>query len=61
MIETDAFREDLFFRINTFEITLPALRDRKPDIPALARHMLKRYNAGGAAPSPPSPPRRSTP
>ena len=49
MIETDAFREDLFFRINTFEITLPALRDRKPDIPALARHMLKRYN---------SPPRR---
>jgi DNA-binding NtrC family response regulator len=53
MIETDAFREDLFFRINTFEITLPALRDRKPDIPALARHMLKRYNArrGGLEPT----------
>ena len=43
MIETDQFREDLFFRINTFEITLPALRDRKADIPALARHMLNRY------------------
>jgi DNA-binding NtrC family response regulator len=53
MIETEAFREDLFFRINTFEITLPALRDRKADIPALARHMLKRYNArrGGVEPT----------
>jgi DNA-binding NtrC family response regulator len=53
MIETDAFREDLFFRINTFEITLPALRDRKADIPALARHMLKRYNhrRGGQEPT----------
>ncbi len=45
MIETDAFREDLFFRINMFEIHLPALRDRKADLPALARHMIKRYNA----------------
>ena len=52
MIETDAFREDLFFRINTFEITLPALRDRKPDIPALARHMLIRYNARRGGPEP---------
>ena len=52
MIETDAFREDLFFRINTFEIHLAPLRDRKADIPALARHMLKRYNArrGGLEP-----------
>ena len=52
MIETDAFREDLFFRINTFEITLPALRDRKPDIPALAKHMLTRYNARRGGPEP---------
>jgi DNA-binding NtrC family response regulator len=52
MIETDAFREDLFFRINTFEITLPALRDRKADIPALARHMLSRYNARRGGPEP---------
>ena len=52
MIETDAFREDLFFRINTFEVTLPALRDRKPDIPALARHMLKRYNSRRGGPEP---------
>jgi len=53
MIETDLFREDLFFRINTFEIHLPPLRDRKPDIPALARHMLRRYSQrrGGLEPT----------
>ena len=45
MIETDAFREDLFFRINMFEIVLPPLRERKADVPALARHMIKRYNS----------------
>src|SRR4051812_48835828 len=45
MIETDAFREDLFFRINTFEIHLPPLRERKADIPALAKHMLKRHTS----------------
>ena len=45
MIETEAFREDLFFRINMFEIVLPPLRERKADVPALARHMIKRFNA----------------
>ncbi len=43
MIATDLFREDLFFRINTFEIHLPPLRDRKDDIQALATHLLKRF------------------
>jgi len=42
MIQKDLFREDLFFRINTFEIRLPALRERRPDIPDLARHLLGR-------------------
>jgi DNA-binding NtrC family response regulator len=37
-----AFREDLFHRIATFVIRLPALRARKSDIPALARHLLGR-------------------
>jgi len=36
------FREDLLFRINTVEIHLPALRDRREDIPLLASHFLNR-------------------
>jgi DNA-binding NtrC family response regulator len=37
------FREDLLFRLNTVEIHLPALRDRREDIPALAGHFLSNY------------------
>jgi DNA-binding NtrC family response regulator len=36
------FREDLLFRINTVEIHIPALRDRREDIPLLAMHFLNR-------------------
>src|ERR1700720_866567 len=39
------FREDLFFRLNTVEISLPPLRERREDIPALAAHFLARYAA----------------
>ena len=35
------FREDLFYRINVFTIPLPALRERKSDIPELANHFLE--------------------
>ncbi len=37
------FREDLLFRLNTVEIHVPPLRDRREDIPALAVHFLSRY------------------
>jgi DNA-binding NtrC family response regulator len=37
------FREDLLFRLNTVEICLPPLRERREDIPALAGHFLARY------------------
>ena len=42
---TDAgtFLRGLFFRLNEFAITLPPLRERKEDIPALARHFLAEY------------------
>lgn len=43
MVAEDDFREDLMFRINTFEIRLPSLRERADDIPTLARHLLRRF------------------
>ena len=43
MVREGSFREDLFFRINTFEIHLPPLRERKSDIPSLALHLIARH------------------
>lgn len=43
MVAEGLFREDLYFRINTFEIPLPPLRERKDDIPELARTLISRY------------------
>jgi DNA-binding NtrC family response regulator len=43
MISDGNFREDLLFRLNNFHIHLPPLRDRKTDIPDLARHLLARH------------------
>ncbi|RUL89259.1 sigma-54-dependent transcriptional regulator [Tautonia sociabilis] len=52
MVAEDQFREDLYFRINTFEIHSPPLRDRKEDIPLLAAHMLQRYAGRRPGPMP---------
>ena len=43
MIQENTFRQDLLYRINTVEITLPPLRDRQEDIPLLADHFLQKY------------------
>ncbi len=49
-VEAGRFRQDLLFRLNTIEIVLPPLRDRREDIPLLARHFLaqhtQRYRKG---------------
>ena len=42
-VEAGTFREDLFYRINTFPIVVPPLSDRHEDIPLLANHFLKKY------------------
>jgi len=43
MVESGTFREDLMFRINTFEIHVPALRERMEDVMPLARHLYLRH------------------
>ena len=43
LVADGAFREDLLYRINTIEITLPPLRDRPEDLPQLVTHFLSLY------------------
>jgi two-component system, NtrC family, response regulator PilR len=43
MMEDGKFREDLFYRLHVIALQLPALRERKDDIPLLARHFLQKY------------------
>jgi Nif-specific regulatory protein len=42
-VASGAFREDLYYRLNVFTITLPPLRDRRADVPALAEYFLEKY------------------
>jgi DNA-binding NtrC family response regulator len=53
MVARDEFRQDLYFRVNTFEICMPALRDRLDDLPCLTQHLLAR-RSGNRAAAPPS-------
>ncbi|WP_437205924.1 sigma-54-dependent transcriptional regulator [Planctomicrobium sp. SH664] len=50
MVAEGKFREDLFFRVNTFEIRIPPLRERKDDIPSLARFLVARHMKRASVP-----------
>lgn len=46
MVDQGDFREDLMYRINTFEVHIPPLRSRLGDIPELAGHLYRRFRGG---------------
>jgi formate hydrogenlyase transcriptional activator len=44
-VKKGLFRSDLFYRLNVFPVRIPPLRERRDDIPMLARHFVKKYSA----------------
>ena len=49
-VEAGRFREDLFYRLNVVGVCMPALRERRDDIPLLAQHFLNRVCEAGGEP-----------
>jgi len=45
MVEAERYRKDLFFRLNSFCINIPPLRERKEDIPLLCQHFISQLNS----------------
>jgi DNA-binding NtrC family response regulator len=52
MVADGLFRQDLYYRLNVIPVQLPALRERKEDIPLLVQHFLEKYSAAAASASP---------
>jgi len=52
LVKDGAFRPDLYYRLHVFCIDLPALRDRKEDIPLLVNHFLNKYAMATSRPAP---------
>jgi DNA-binding NtrC family response regulator len=49
-VQAGNFREDLFFRLNVFNVRLPSLRERPLDIPLIADHFIKKYSEANGLP-----------